>query len=53
LASLARLDGYSVSASSKQAVVTKEMAVAAAVDLSDDDFKALLLARKQAGKSIR
>jgi hypothetical protein len=53
LAALARLDGYSVSVSSRAAVVTKEMAVAAAVDLSDEDFKALLAARKAAGKATR
>jgi hypothetical protein len=50
LASAARVDGYTVSTGVKQAPVTKEAAAAKVMEMSDDEFKALVAARKAAAK---
>jgi hypothetical protein len=50
LAMLARLDGYTVSTGAKTAPVTKELVTAKVMEMSDDEFKALIAARKAAAK---
>jgi hypothetical protein len=50
LATLARIDGYSVGTGTKAAPVTKEVVTAKVMEMSDDEFKALVAARKAAAK---
>jgi hypothetical protein len=46
----ARLDGYTISTGVKQVPVTKEAAAAKVLEMSDDEFKALVAARRAAAK---
>jgi hypothetical protein len=50
LAVVARIDGYSISTGKPVAVVTKEVLQAKVMEMSDDEFKALVAARKAAAK---
>ena len=50
LAVVARTEGYSVGTGVKAAVVTVEAAKAKVLEMSDDEFKALVAARKAAAK---
>jgi hypothetical protein len=50
LATVARIDGYSVGTGVKQAPVTKEVVTAKVMEMSDDEFKTLVAARKAAAK---
>jgi hypothetical protein len=50
LATAARNDGYSAALSGKAKEVTKEAVAAKVMEMSDDEFKALIAARKAAAK---
>lgn len=46
----ARIEGYSLSTGVKAAPITKEAAAAKVLEMSDDEFRALVAARKAAAK---
>jgi hypothetical protein len=50
LSIVARIDGYTVSTGKAVAVVSKEMVSAKVLEMSDDEFKQLVQARKAAAK---
>jgi hypothetical protein len=50
LSTVARIEGFTVSTGAKAVVVTKEVVAAKVMEMSDDEFKALIAARKAAKK---
>jgi hypothetical protein len=53
LSIIARLDGYSASTGTRAATVTKEVVAAKVMEMTDEEWKALVAARKAAEKAVR